>query len=111
MRASEAPEYWQEVLDAMNADDYKLAHKLAVKYKFATRSHRDKVHDVRHTPLKGDYVAMNPRGKMFCHEKANILSMHLGLSSSYVASAIKRVEKQGGYAQAGAMKGWEFWKE
>ena len=111
MRASQAPEQWKLVLDAVNADDYELANKLAVKYKFATKANRDKALDVRHTPVSGDYVAMDPSGKMYCHEKANVLSMHLGLSFSYVTSAIKRLGRQGGYSRAGAMKGWKFWQE
>lgn len=111
MRASEAPEQWQEVLNAMNADDYELAHELALKYRFTTKSNRDKALDVRYKPLKGDYVAMDPSGKKYCHEKANVLSTYLGLSFSYVTSAIKRLGGEGGYSKTGVMKGWKFWRE
>lgn len=113
MRASEAPEQWKEVLTAINRDDYELAHKLAIKYRFATRSNKDAVfYNVRHMPDSGDYVAMDPKGNIYCHEKANVLSEYLGLSFSYVSSAVKR---QGGYSRSGAvkgiMKGWRFWRE
>ena len=107
MRASKAPEQWQQVLDAVNRDDYELANKLAVKYGFGSAVNKEKIVDnIRHTPLKGDYVAQSPDGKMYCHERANALSMHLGLSFSYVASAIKRLGRQGGYSQSGKVKGY-----
>ena len=112
MRASEAPEYWQEVLNALNAYDYELAHKLAVKYRFVPRPKGEKeLETVRHTPMKGDYVAMDPKGKIYCHEKANVLSGYFGLSSTYVISAIKRLGEDGGYSKSGRMRGWRFWRE
>lgn len=112
MRATQAPEQWQEVLNAINQDDYKLANKLAVKYSFAGAINKEKiVDDVRHTPDKGNYVAMDPDGKMYCHEFGSTLSRYLGLSISYVASAIPRLEKHDGYSRAGGMKGWKFWQE
>ena len=112
MRASRAPEKWQFILDAVNQDDYDLANKLAIKYKFAIKANEEKtVDNVRHTPLKGDYVAMDPDGKMYCHEFAAALSRYLGLTHSYVAGAIGRLEKHGGYSRSGNMKGWTFWKE
>jgi len=114
MRASKAPEKWQLVLNAINQDDYELANKLAIKYNFASKAKvkEEKVYDdVRHTPLKGDYVAMDPDGKMYSHEFAAALSTYLGLSHSYVAVAISRLEKYDGYSRSGKMKGWKFWKE
>lgn len=112
MRATQAPDKWKLVLNAINQDDYKLANKLAVKYNFASEIKKEKVvEDVRHTPLKGDYVAMDPDGKMYCHEIASDLSRYLGLSISYVGSAIPRLERYGGAVKKGKMKGWKFWKE
>lgn len=112
MRASELPDKWQLVLDAINRDDYELANKLAVKYNFASKVSEEKtVDNVRHMPLKGDYVAMDPEGKIHCHEIAAALSRYLGLSHSYVASAIGRLEKYDGLSLSGNMKGWKFWRE
>ena len=112
MRASQAPEQWKLVLDAMNADDYELANKLAVKYNFASKSNKDNIVDgIRHVPLKGDYVANGPDGKIHCHKHASALSRYLGLSFSYVRSAIHRLEKHDGAVQRGKMKGWVFWIE
>ena len=111
MRASQAPEQWKLVLDAVNADDYELANKLAVKYNFASKVNKEGlVDDIRHEPVKGDYVAMDPDGKMYCHVHASAVSTHLGLSFSYAGSAINRLEKHGGVVQRGKMKGWKFWK-
>ena len=112
MRATQAPDKWKLVLDAVNDDDYELANKLAVKYSFASAINKEKAtDDVRHKPLQGDYVAMDPDGKMYCHVHASAVSRHLGLSFSYVGSAIPRLEKHGGAVQRGKMKGWKFWKE
>lgn len=112
MRARHAPDKWQLVLDAINRDDYDLANKLAVKYNFASKVHKEKVvDDVRHTPVSGDYVAKSPDGKMYCHEFAAALSTYLGLSHSYVASAIGRLEARGGVSKSGRVKGWKFWQE
>ena len=112
MRASRAPEKWQLVLNAINRDDYELANKLAVKYNFASKVKEETVYDdVRHTPLKGDYVAQSPDGKIHCHEFAGALSRYLGLSHSYIGGAVIRLEKHGGYSRSGNMKGWTFWKE
>ena len=112
MKARHAPEQWQLVLNAINQDDYELANKLAVKYSFASVINKEKIiDDIRHTPLKGDYVVMDPDGKTYCHVHASTLSRHLGLSISYVASAIPRLEKHDGYSRAGGMKGWRFWQE
>ena len=112
MRATQAPDKWKLVLDAISDDDYELANKLAVKYNFASRVYKESVvDDVRHRPLKGDYVAMDPDGKVYCHEFSSVLSKYLGLSSSYVAMALPRLEKHDGYSQSGKMKGWRFWKE
>lgn len=110
MRASQAPEQWQEVLNAINRDDYVLANKLAIKYKFASRVKEETVYDaVRHEPLKGDFVAMDPEGKMHCHEFARALSRYLGLSESYVGAAVNRLAKHDGLSTSGVMKGWRFW--
>ena len=112
MRASKAPDKWKLVLDAVNKNDYDLANKLAIKYKFASKVKEEKVYDdVRHEVLKGDYVAMDPDGKMYCHEFAAALSRYLGLAHSYVASAIGRLEAHGGVSKSGRLKGWTFWKE
>lgn len=111
MRASEAPEQWKLVLDAINHDNYELAHKLAVKYNFASVDEEDVTVAVRHSPLKGDYVAQSPDGKMHCHESGNALSIYLGLAHSYVGVSIPRLEKRGGVVQKGMMKGWKFWRE
>ena len=114
MRASKAPDKWKLVLDALNKNDYELANKLAIKYKFVSKTHEEKIvtiDDIRHTPLKGDYVAMDPDGKMYCHEFAARLSTYLGLSHSYVATSIGRLEANGGVSRAGKVKGWKFWKE
>ena len=110
MRASRAPEQWQEVLNAINKDDYELANKLAIKYRFASRVKEETVYDdVRHEPLKGDFVAMSPDGTMHCHEFARALSRHIGLSESYVGAMVKRLAKHGGLSTSGVMKGWRFW--
>lgn len=112
MRASHAPEQWQLVLDAISDDDYELAHKLAVKYNFASKDDKEDITvDVRHTPLKGDYVAMSPDGKMYCHESGNALSIYLGLAHSYVGVSVPRLEKRGGLVIKGVMKGWKLWRE
>lgn len=112
MRATQAPEQWKLVLDAINKDDYELANKLAVEYKFAKQIGVEKVvDDIRHEPKKGDYVAQSPDGKMHCHEFAASLSTYLGLSHSYVASAIGRLEPHGGVSKSGRVKGWKFWQE
>ena len=112
MRASQAPEQWKLVLGAINKNDYELANKLAVKYKFASKISEEKViDDIRHEPLKGDYVVQSPDGKLYCHEFAAVLSRYLGLSHSYVASAIGRLEASGGVSRSGRVKGWKFWQE
>lgn len=112
MRASLAPEQWKLVLDAVNNDDYELANKLAVKYGFAIKVHKEKVvDDIRHEPVKGDYVAQSPDGKMYCHAHASAVSTHLGLSFTYVGSAVARSGKHGNTVKRGRMKGWKFWKE
>ena len=112
MRASKAPEQWQLVLNAINQDDYELANQLAIKYNFASKASEEKIVDnIRHDPVKGDYVAQSPDGKIYCHEFAAALSTYLGLSHSYVASAIGRLEAYGGVSRSGRVKGWKFWKE
>ena len=111
MRASKAPEKWQQVLNAINQDDYELANQLAIKYNFAIKASEKKVYDIRHEVLKGDYVAQRPDGKIYCHEFAAALSTYLGLSHSYVASAIGRLEAHGGVSRSGRVKGWKFWQE
>ena len=111
MRASKAPEKWQLVLNAINQDDYELANQLAIKYNFASKASEKKVYDIRHEPEKGDYVAQSPDGKIYCHEFAAALSKYLGLSHSYVASAIGRLEEHGGVSRSGRVKGWKFWQE
>lgn len=110
MRASKAPDKWQLVLNAINQDDYELANQLAIKYNFASKAHEEKVVDnVRHEPLLGDYVAMDPNGTMYCHEFGGALSRYLGLAHSYVGSAAARLD--GNAVIKGKMKGWKFWKE
>ena len=112
MRASKAPEQWKLVLDAVNNDDYELANKLAVKYQFASEVHKEKaIDDIRDEPVPGDYVAMDPDGKMYCHVHASAVSTHLGLSFSYVGSAIARRGGRGATVTKGKMKGWKMWKE
>lgn len=112
MRASRAPEKWKLVLNAINQDDYELANKLAIKYNFAGKAHEEKVIDgIRHEPLKGDYVALDPDGNIYCHERASVLSGYLGMVHSYVVVAIPRLERHGGVAKKGRMKGWTFWRE
>ena len=112
MRASRAPEQWQQVLDALNKNDYELANKLAFKYNFAINDKKEKAYnDIRHEPLKGDYVAQSPDGKMYCHEIASRLSISLGLSRSYVACAIGRLGANDKSPKSGRVKGWKFWKE
>ena len=112
MRATQAPDKWKLVLDAISDDDYELANKLAVKYKFSSGVYKEKaVDDVRHRPLKGDYVVMDPDGNVYCHEFSSVLSRYLDLSNSYVSTALPRLEKHDGYARSGKMKGWKFWKE
>lgn len=110
MRATQAPEQWQLVLDAVNAGNYELANELVVKYKFVgeVSNGNDFIRDI---PLKGDCVAMDTDGKIYCHESGRALSRHLGLSPSYVNSAIIRLEKYGGLSLSGRMEGWKFWKE
>ena len=112
MRATQAPEQWQLVLDAINQDDYELANNLAVKYNFASKANEEEATVVvRHSPLKGDYVAMDPSGKMYCHKFGSALSSYLGMVHSYVAVSIPRLERHGGVVKKGKMKGWKFWKE
>lgn len=112
MRATQAPEQWRLVLNAINQDDYELANKLAVKYDFVSKvDEEDITVVVRHSPLKGDYVAQSPDGKMYCHESGNALSIYLGLAHSYVGVSIPRLEKRGGVVTKGVMKGWTFWRE
>lgn len=111
MRASEAPEQWKLLLDAVNANDYELANKLAIKYNFGIKANEEKtVDNVRHKPLKGDYVALDPNGKMYCHEIGGALSRYLGLTRSYVSSAAVRLGRHNA-VKKGKMKGWVFWRE
>jgi len=114
MRASKVPEQWQQVLDALNKNDYELANKIAVKYKFASKTIKEEeinYDDIRHIPKKGDYVAQSPNGDIYCHEFSGALSRYLGFSHSYVGTAISRLKKYDGITKSGKMKGWKFWKE
>jgi len=114
MRASKAPEQWQQILDAVNKNDYDLANKIAVKYKFAIKANKEEeivYDDIRHEPLKGDYVAQSPDGKLYCHKVSAALSRYLGFSASYVGTAASRLKKHGGIAKSGKMKGWRIWKQ
>ncbi len=116
MRASHAPEKWKLVLDALNKNDYDLANKLAIKYKFASKTIKEEEEeivydDIRYEPKKGDYVAQSPDGKLYCHEVSAALSRYLGFSDSYVGTAASRLKKHGGIAKSGKMKGWRIWKQ
>lgn len=110
MRASEAPEKWREVLKAVNRDDYKLAHTLAVKYGFTENSVKRRIvcDEIRRKPIKGDYVAQSPDGEIYCHRFARVLSRYLGVSNPYVSSVVSRTDKT---ITRGKMKGWKFWME
>ena len=109
MRATEVPEKWQEVLKAVNREDYELARTLAVKYGFTKNSERQIVYaEVRLEPIKGDYVAQSPDGKLYCHKSARALSRYLGMSGTYVSNVVSRTDKP---IPRGKMKGWKFWIE
>ena len=105
MRATQAPEQWNKLLDAINADDYKLAHKICVTYGFDGRT---VVPDKPKVPY-GHYAAMNPEGKVVHSKFASVLSRHLGFSSNYITMKIR--ETKGRPLRQGKMKGWTFWKE
>lgn len=112
MRATEAPEKWQEVLKVLNRNDYELARTLAVEYGFTKNSdnsdQRRVYAEVRLEPIKGDYVAQSPDGKLYCHKSARALSRYLGMSGTYVSNVVSRTDKP---IPRGKMKGWKFWLE
>lgn len=105
MRATENPEQWEKLLNAINAHDYKLAHKICITYGFDGRVVALEKPKVPY----GHYAAMSPEGNVVHNEFASVLSRYLGFSSSYITMKIR--ETKGRPLIQGKMKGWTFWQE
>ena len=105
MRASELPEKWQLVLDALSLGDIELAHRLVVKFEFD----KDK-QDQRGVKTSGyTYFARDTKGRVYSNTNASALSRRLGKASSYVTVMIRK--QKGRPVSRGDLKGWVFWKE
>lgn len=105
MRATDAPDKWQLVLDALSVGDIKLANELAVKFEFD----KDK-QDQRGVKTSGyTYFARDAKGSVYSNTNASALSRRLGKTSSYVAAMI--CKRKGRPVSNGDLKGWVFWKE
>ena len=105
MRASELPEKWQLVLDAINRDDYDLASKLAVRFEFD----RDRQREQRGRKSIYTYFAQDTTGKVYSNANASELSRKLGKAPSYVAATV--ANREGRPVMSGDLEGWVFWKE
>ena len=104
MRASEAPDKWRLVLDAINRDDYDLANKLAVKFGFDKDRQEQRGRRTIYT-----YFAKDTTGKVYSNANASELSMELGKARSYVSATI--ANREGIPVTSGDLEGWVFWKE
>ncbi|WP_373786525.1 hypothetical protein [Jeotgalibaca porci] len=105
MRATQAPEKWQLVLNALNTGNIELAHKLAIKFEF------DKDHQVERRGRTSGYTyfARDTEGKVYSNTNASALSRQFGKVSSYVTAMIGK--RKGRPVLNGDLKGWTFWKE
>lgn len=108
MRATQAPEQWRKLLNAVANNDYDLAHHICVTYEFNGVDGRTVVRE-KPKVSTNHYVAMSPYGDVYHHEYANELSKSLGLSEGYVISNIRTTG--GRPVRQGKMKGWTFWKQ
>ena len=105
MRATQAPEQWRKLLDAVDNKDYDLAHHICVTYKFNGDSSSPTQKNV---PV-GHYLAMAPDGTIYHDEFGSGLSRKLNMSDSYVKKVIAKDE--GVMLKRGKFKGWRFWKQ
>ena len=105
MRASELPEKWKLVLDAINRDDYDLANDLAVKFEFD----RDRQQEQRGRRSNYTYFAKDTTGKVYSSTNASKLSKKFGKARSYVGAMI--ANREGRPVTSGDLEGWVFWKE
>ena len=105
MRASEAPEKWQLVLDALSVGDIKLANELAVKFGFD----RNRQKEQKSRRSFCTYFAKDTTGKVYSNTKASELSKKFGKAPNYVSSMISK--REGRPVTSGELKGWVFWKE
>lgn len=105
MRASEAPDKWQLVLDALSVGDIKLANELAVKFEFD----RSRQKEQRSRRSIYTYFAKDTTGKVYSNTSASELSKEFGKAPNYVSSMIS--QRKGRPVTSGELKGWVFWKE
>lgn len=105
MRATEAPDKWQLVLNALNIGDLELAHRLVVKFEFD----KDKQYQRRVKTSGYTYFARDTKGRVYSNTNASALSRQFGKVSSYVTSMIGK--RKGRPVLNGDLKGWVFWKE
>ena len=105
MRASELPDKWQLVLDALSLGDIELAHRLAIKYEF------DQNKQIQKSGRKSGYTyfAKDAEGKIHSSTNSAELSRRIGKATSYVTVMIRK--QKGRPVSRGDLKGWVFWKE
>ena len=104
MRMRFAPEASQELYDAMDAEDWDLAHKIAVKYNFAIRTEATKYNKNKHV-----YYARYYDGEIKQYETIEELSEALG--GSFDAVRLRLARHSGTYWTKGKMKGYVVWQE
>ena len=104
MRAPQAPEQWRTLLQAVANNDYDLAHKICMTYKF------NKDERTTYKTQMRTYVAKSPDGEITHHESVMALARSLEFSESHLRTVVRESGKDIPLTKGG-LAGWEFWEK
>lgn len=104
MIATEAPEQWNKLLEAVVNNDYNSAHKICVTYNF------NKDERTTYKTQMRAYVAKSPKGEITYHESIMALARHLEFSESHLRMVVRESGKGIPFTRGG-LSGWEFWEK
>ena len=104
MRATQAPEQWRKLLNAVANKNYDLAHKICVTYKF------NKDNRTTYKVQMRSYVAKSPKGEITHHESVMALARSLEFSETHLRTVVRETGKGIPFTRGG-LAGWEFWEK
>ena len=104
MRATQAPEQWRKLHDAVVNGDYESANKICVTYDF------NKDERTTYKTQMRSYVAKSPEGEITHHESVMALARSLEFSESHLRTVVRESGKGVPFTKGG-LAGWEFWEK
>ena len=107
MRATDLPDKWQLLLDAMEIDDFETAHEICTKYRF-TDAEEPKV---KPAPKRYRLHWISPSGNTGLAGSQGILGKVMGIRPDAISAKFSKDRSDEIEWMAGQNKGWKVRRE